>query len=432
MSETMAYLIWCVALLAIDLLLAASRSALVNSQQEVLRRREEVGVPGARLALRVSSNATSLMSSLRAGQATLRLAIMGLALALGSLWVPVEAPRWLLAMVAVTVGAGLLVRVLEFILENLALRQAERWALQLAPFGAAAVWVFSPLGWVMRRTAHLLAGPRSGPRHPLVTEEAIMTMVDAGEEGGVIEQEEKEMIYSIFQLGDTLAREVMVPRIDILGFDKSSTISGTTDALLKAGHSRAPVYDGTIDNIVGLVYVKDLLAALREGKDSGNVTELLREPYFVPEAKKADDLLAEMQTRRMHMAVVVDEYGGTAGVVTIEDIVEEIVGEILDEYDEAEELPMQRVEEGVFIFSGRISLDDVNEVLGARLPKDIGDTLGGLIFNRLGRVPAVGEAVEVGGLRLVVEQVAGRRIRSVRASRLPDPEPRSRARGNHT
>jgi CBS domain containing-hemolysin-like protein len=286
---------------------------------------------------------------------------------------------------------------------------------------SAAVWVFSPAGWVVQRLAGLLAGPRAGRERALVTEEAIMTLVDAGEEGGVIEEEEKAMIYSIFRLGDTLARELMVPRIDILAIETSTPLEEAADALLKAGHSRAPVYAKSIDNVVGLLYAKDLLAALRGGAQGRTVGDQIRDPYFVPEAMKVDDLLAEMQAKRVHMAVVVDEYGGTAGLVTIEDIVEEIVGEIQDEYDATEEPLYERHPDGSYTFRGRIALDDVEEVLGIELPEGAGDSLGGLVYNRLGRAPAAGEVVETDGLRLVVEQVSGRRIRKVRAARIAVP-----------
>jgi CBS domain containing-hemolysin-like protein len=210
----------------------------------------------------------------------------------------------------------------------------------------------------------------------------------------------------------------MVPRIDILAFEASTPLDEAADALLKAGHSRAPVYAKSIDNVVGLLYAKDLLAALRDGAQGRMIADLIRDPYFVPEAMKVDDLLAEMQARRVHMAIVVDEYGGTAGLVTIEDIVEEIVGEIQDEYDAAEEPPYERHPDGSYTFSGRIPLDDVEEILGMELPEGAGDSLGGLVYSRLGRVPTPGEVVEADGLRLVVEQVSGRRIRKVRAAHM--------------
>jgi CBS domain containing-hemolysin-like protein len=249
-----------------------------------------------------------------------------------------------------------------------------------------------------------------------------MTLVDAGEEEGVIEEDEKAMIYSIFQLDQTLAREIMIPRIDLIAFEGSTSLREATDSLLGTGHSRAPVYSSSVDDVIGLIYIKDLLAAWKEDALDRTVSELMREAYFVPEAKIVDDLLAEMRARRVHMVIVVDEYGGTAGLVTIEDIVEEIVGEILDEYDYLEELPYQRLQEGEYIFSGGIDLDDVNQITGANVPKEGSETLGGFIYSQLGKVPVTGEIVDAGGLHFVVEEVAGRRIRKIRAEKIESSE----------
>jgi putative hemolysin len=174
-----------------------------------------------------------------------------------------------------------------------------------------------------------------------------------------------------------------------------------------------------VDNTLGLLYAKDLLRAWREGDELGSLRSLLREAYFVPEAKKVDELLAEMQSLRIHMAIVVDEYGGVAGLVTLEDIVEEILGEIQDEYDQGEEAPYQKMEDGKYMFLGRIDLDDFNEIMNSDLPSDEADTLGGYIYSRLGRVPTVGEKVRTGKLLLTVEQVSARRIRKVSARWLP-------------
>jgi putative hemolysin len=227
------------------------------------------------------------------------------------------------------------------------------------------------------------------------------------------------MIYSIFRLGDTLAREIMIPRIDVLALDAQTPLVEAVDTLLRTGYSRVPVYEETVDNVLGVLYTKDLLRVWREGNEISSLRSLLRPAYFVPEAKKVDELLAEMQLRRVHLAVVVDEYGGVAGVVTLEDIVEEIVGEIQDEYDQAEELPYQQLADGQYIFQGRVDLDDFNEVMSSYLPREEADTIGGFIYNRVGRVPAAGESLHIDNLLLVVEQVTGRRIRKVRAGWLP-------------
>jgi CBS domain containing-hemolysin-like protein len=190
------------------------------------------------------------------------------------------------------------------------------------------------------------------------------------------------------------------------------------DALKRSGHSRVPVFKDSVDNILGLLYAKDLLGIWREGRREVFLSDHLRQAYFVPEAKKVDQLLAELQAKRIHMAIVVDEYGGVAGIVTLEDIVEEIVGEIRDEYDQAEELLFQAVSEDEYLFQGRIDLDDFNDIMGTELPNSEADTLSGLIYSRIGRVPTAGDNVLIKDLQLTVEQVSGQRIRKVRALRL--------------
>jgi CBS domain containing-hemolysin-like protein len=251
-----------------------------------------------------------------------------------------------------------------------------------------------------------------------VTEEEIKLMVDAGSEGGAIEDEEKEMIYSIFQFGDTLAREVMVPRIDMVSLEIDMTINEALNTIVKVGHSRIPVYEQSIDHIKGLLYAKDLLIAWRDGKQDRTIREMLRPAHFVPESKKAGDLLTEMQQQKVHLVIVVDEYGGTAGLVTLEDLIEEIVGEIRDEYDFNEEEAYQQVNETTYIFDAGIDLDDLNRLLDVHLPTDESDTLGGYVFSQMGKVPTQGEVFEADHLRIEVLSVDDRRIRKIRVEKV--------------
>jgi putative hemolysin len=304
----------------------------------------------------------------------------------------------------------------EWIVERNVARNPETWAMRLTGFVRLMVSVASFLLLPL-----LLFGDSTDMMETpnIVTEDELKTLVDAGQEEGIFEQGERRMIYSIFQLGDTLTREIMVPRIDMLALDVNTPLPDAVDALLQSGYSRVPVFEETVDNTLGLLYAKDLLRAWREGDELGSLRDLLREAYFVPEAKKVDELLAEMQSLHIHMAIVVDEYGGVAGLVTLEDIVEEILGEIQDEYDQGEEAPYQKMEDGKYMFLGRIDLDDFNEIMGSALPSDEADTLGGYIYSRLGRVPTVGEKVRAGDLLLTVEQVSARRIRKVSAGWLP-------------
>lgn len=406
-------------MLILDGLLAASNSAFLNSHPAQLKKQQEEGRSGATLAMEIAQEATPLISSMRLAKGLIRFLALGLAMYVFS-------PLYLSlgqvdegAFIGFFLASGLVIGLIEVSAMNMAMRAPEKWAAASAIFVRMMIWFLTPATWLTSRIGQVFRGSGAQMSQALITEEEIMTLVDAGEEGGAIEEDEKAMIYSIFQLGDTLAREVMVPRIDILALEEQASVREATEILLQTGHSRAPVFSETIDHIVGLIYIKDLLGAWRQKDDDQLIRPLLRDAYFVPEAMKLDDLLSEMQAKRVHLAIVVDEYGGTAGLVTIEDIVEEIIGEIRDEFDFAEEASFQRLHEGEYIFSGGIDLDDVNYIAGSNLPKDTSETLGGFIYSQLGRVPVHGEIVEAGGLKLTVEQVVGRRIRKVRALRKP-------------
>ncbi len=321
----------------------------------------------------------------------------------------------LLQTLGILLGVAVLIFWLEWALGAVIRRHPEIWAMRLAPAVRITGIILIPL------LAFPLLLDRRRAQEPVgtVTEEELKSMVDAGHEGGVLEQDERQMIYSIFEMGDTLVREIMLPRIYITALDVNTPLDQALDVFLQSGHSRVPMYEDSVDNILGLLFAKDLLKVWREGGKIDSLRNLLRPAYFVPEAKLVDELLAEMQTRRVHMAVVVDEYGGVAGLVTLEDIVEEIVGEIRDEYDQGEELPYTQVGEGEYIFLGRVDLGDFNELMGSHLPMEEAETLGGFIYGQMGRVPVSGESIQVDDLELIVEQVSKRRIRKVRARKLP-------------
>jgi len=353
-----------------------------------------------------------LQASLNLVQAILRFLVAGLAVWIFVPW-GVRPDPFLPALVTLFLG-GLIVYFGEWSAENAVTREPETWAVRLTPFARALMILSTPL----IRPLFKIARKSEQEPESSVTENELISLVEAGQQEGVLEQEEQKMIVSIFRLGDTLAREIMVPRIDILALDVNTPIDQAIDALLKSGHSRVPVYKDTVDNVLGLLYAKDLLRVWREGNHLESLSTLLRPAYFVPETKKADELLAELQAKRIHMAIVVDEYGGVAGLVTLEDIVEEIVGEIQDEYDQSEEMLFQAVDENEYLFQGRIDLDDFNEIMGTELSNTEADTLSGLIYSRIGRVPTVGDSVEIDDLKLTVEQVSGQRIRKVRAQRL--------------
>ncbi len=248
------------------------------------------------------------------------------------------------------------------------------------------------------------------------TSEEIAAFLSVGAREGILEPGEEDMIQRVIDFGDARVKSVMTPRIDMVCAPVESDLESLARLFLESKHSRIPLYRESVDHVAGVLHVREVFRALREAPDEP-ASALAVPAYFVPESKPLSALLSELQAGRQQMAIVVDEYGGTAGLVTIEDIVEEIVGEVQDEYDIAEELPYQQVREDEFVFSGRIDLDDVNELMQAELPKDTSETLGGFIYSFLGRVPKPGEIVEAGRLQLTVEQVAGRRIRKVRAHR---------------
>ena len=425
-----------VVLLLVNGVLAAARSALVGASRPRLRQMVEAGQGGAALALRVAEDATPLIATVRFLQTLARFFVAGI---IALLYEPLLAGRLAAAMplaeaadplalfVLMLLAALLVVGVGELLPEAWVMRAPERWAVFFAPLIAVLEFILNPIVRLMLYLSARVSAPLAGRQLGLVTEEEIKTLVDAGEEGGAIQEEEKEMIYSIFEIGDTMAREIMVPRTDMLALEVSTPVAEAVSAALTAGHSRIPVYNGTVDNIVGLLYAKDLLRAWQEGSQPASLRDLLRPAFFVPETKKADELLAELQQQRIHLAVVVDEYGGTAGIVTLEDIVEEIVGEIRDEYDVNEESLFERIGDLEYIFDARIDLDEVNELLNLSLAGGDSDSLGGFIYGQLGHVPAPGEKVPADPVEFTVLNVTGRRIRKVRAVRQPEAVPQTAA-----
>ena len=249
-----------------------------------------------------------------------------------------------------------------------------------------------------------------------VTEEEIQELMNAGEEEGLINEEENEMIRAIFSLGTTVVREIMVPRTDMACVTSDAPVREVLTAIIACGHSRIPVYEGTIDNVVGIVYAKDLLKYW--GKDEASVVlkEIVRSPFFIPETKNLEELLHEFKKRRVHIAIVIDEYGGTSGLVTIEDLLEEIVGDIQDEYDLEEEW-LQPQADGTVVVDARLPIEELEEHFAIQVEREKFDTVGGLIFYLLGRIPAIGETVECNGIRLIVLDADERRISKVRVTK---------------
>ena len=302
--------------------------------------------------------------------------------------------------------------------KNFAVRHVERAALFAAPFVSALIR-FPPVRLVSGALIGLsnLIIPGQGSAAPFVSEEELLAMADVAVEEEVIEREERALIHSIIEFGDTVVREVMVPRPDMVAVEGGDRVGDVIEVAITAGYSRIPVYEQGIDDIIGVVYTKDLMRAEREGKTGLQVRTLVREAHFVPETKRVAELMREMQGQKFHMAIVVDEYGGTAGLVTLEDLIEELVGEIVDEFDVEEPL-IEALPNGEVRVNARMAIDELNELLHANLPAGDWDTVAGLIFNLLGHVPTEGESVVSDGYRLTAEKVQGRRIGRVRVAPL--------------
>ncbi len=249
-----------------------------------------------------------------------------------------------------------------------------------------------------------------------VTEEEIQELMNAGEEEGLINEEENEMIRSIFALRDTVVREIMVPRTDMACVTVDAAVREVLNSIIACGHSRLPVFDGTIDNIVGLIYAKDLLKYWGMDESAVELKNILRPPYFIPESKNLEELLHEFKKKRIHIAIVIDEYGGTSGLVTIEDLLEQIVGDIQDEYDLEEEWLVEEAD-GAVIVDARLPIEELEEHFGIEIEREKFDTVGGLIFHLTGRIPAAGEEVADGAILLTVLDADERRIGKVRITR---------------
>jgi CBS domain containing-hemolysin-like protein len=249
----------------------------------------------------------------------------------------------------------------------------------------------------------------------LLSEDELKTLVDFGEEKGTLEQDEKEMIHSIFEFGQTSVKEIMIPRIDMVCIPTTAGINELLELIKDNLHSRIPVYRDTVDNIVGIFYAKDLLPFINKRKNQNSSIEKLARPvYFVPEQKMIDDLLREFQSEKIHMAIVVDEYGGTSGLVTLEDIIEEIVGEIQDEYDIEQPL-YRKINENTFLVDGSMPLTEINSELGLELPTEEGvETIGGFLFGIFGSVPKEKEIAKYNGYEFTIEKIIERRIKQVR------------------
>jgi CBS domain containing-hemolysin-like protein len=307
--------------------------------------------------------------------------------------------------------------------KTLAIRRAERVALLAAGPVDWLAGILRPVLWLITIIARAITGGRAA-RAPYVTEEELMTLLHVSEEQGVIEEEEREMIHGIIQIGDKAVREVMVPRTDIVAILRGSGLEEIVKIFTQYRHTRMPVYEGDLDHITGLVNVKDMVLAMASHEAEFRMEAVMRPIRYTPQSKKVDELLHQMQAEKVHMMIVLDEYGGTAGLVTLEDLLEEIVGEIRDEYDGAEEEPIEIVNDREAVVDARYPMEELNDrfQLGVSESEDY-DSVGGYVYSTLGDVPEAGESFDSGDVHYTVDKVDGRRIVKVRMqSQRPWPD----------
>jgi putative hemolysin len=305
--------------------------------------------------------------------------------------------------------------------KSYAAQNAEKVALKTSGILQFLQVIFKPLLWLFTTISNLvirIAGGEMRGVTAVVTEEEIMSLVDVGEEEGVVKHQEREMIEGVFEIDEAEVSDIMIQRIDMVAIEDHTSVEEVIALVMEKGHSRIPVYRESIDNIIGIVYAKDLLKIAADAKrdlKTAKLNELLREAYYIPEGKKLSKLLKELQLKKVHMAIVLDEYGGTEGLVTIEDILEEIVGEIFDEYD-SEEKKIEQIADNKYIITGDMDLEEVEDAFDVKFSdedKEDYDSVGGYIFNTLDRVPKNGDKVEHEGLIFIVKKVMKRRVKEV-------------------
>jgi CBS domain containing-hemolysin-like protein len=338
---------------------------------------------------------------------------IGAVVVVAGLYLAAVQPRWAAMVAAVATMVVVSYVAVGVAPRTLGRQHADRVALVAAGPLIVATRVLGPLSSLLILIGNALTPGRGFRQGPFATEAELRELVDMAEASRVIEEDERQMIHSVFELGDTITREVMVPRTDMIFIERTKTLRQCLSLALRSGFSRIPVVGEDIDDIVGVVYLKDVVRRVydnRESESTERVDSVIRSPLFVPDSKPVDELLREMQAQRMHVAVVIDEYGGTAGLVTIEDVLEEIVGEIDDEYDSAA-VPVERLSDGAVRVSSRMNIEELGDLFGIELSDDDVDSVGGLLAKRLGRVPIPGARSEVSGLMLEAESLAGRRNR---------------------
>ena len=403
---------------AVSLVLAAVAAAEAALERANDVRIQALAARGNRQALRIAGDVGQpgrFLGALTTARVLASAAIVGMFAYLGA-----RDDNGFLSVIGFALGGGVYVAFIQMTVGLVVARSPELAALQLSGIARVTSFVFAVPAFILGLPSRVVA--RSIIQVSRDPDTDILTLVEREEAAGGVEEQERRMIRGIIALEDKSAREIMVPRIDMAVADIEDSIEDVATIVTERGYSRVPVFRENIDDIVGILYAKELLRAMSNGGRERPLAEILREPFFIPESKRLDELLQEMQSRRIHMAIVVDEYGGTAGLVTIEDLLEEIVGEIEDEYDVARPA-MEVISEDEVVLDAGTTTDVLKELFDYEIESEDFDTVGGFVIHQLGRLPSVGDEVEVEGLNLRVLSMSGRRIRRLRVARVHEREP---------
>ena len=416
-------LIFLAVLIFLSALFSSAETAFLSTNKIRLRNLQEEGEKKADLVLFMLDNQNKLISALLVGNNIVNIGSSALATKMAT-----EA----FGNAGVGIATGIMTLLVlvfgEVIPKNLAAAHAETWAMFIAPFIRLVSFVLTPVVFLLTKLSDFVVhfSKSDDEEDPTITEDEFKILVNVGQEEGVLDESESEMINSIFEFDETVVKAIMVPRIDIVAVDVEDSINEALRIIVDGGHSRIPAYEESIDNIVGILYAKDIFAHLDADFDTMKVKELLRPAYYIPETKKVSDLLNELRLKKVHMAIILDEYGGTNGLVTIEDLIEEIIGDIQDEYDVEDDLIVMHGEDHL-VADARAPRVDVEDAFDVELDEEIledseADTIGGLAFEHLGGIPAVGDEVTVGRFLIRIVDVSGRRISKVEILLLPPEE----------
>ncbi len=403
-----------IVLLSFSAFFSASETALTSISKIRIKHMQKEGIKGADSVSKIKENPSRLLGTILVGNNAVNIGASALATALA-----IELFQNKGVGIATGVMTILILVFGEITPKSLAAHNSEKISLKVAKPLSFIIRILNPIVIVFNYITNgliKLFGGNTTSMQPFITEEELKTIVNVSQEEGILEAEEKQMIYNVFEFGDLQIRDVMLPRIDIVALDIDTGYDQFIEIMKNTQFSRYPVYRGRIDNIIGVLNVKYLLF-LNIEKVNFKLENYIREPHYTYESKKISDAFNDMKKKRVHMSIVLDEYGGTAGIVTIEDLIEEIVGDIVDEYDD-HVIGIQVIKDNEFLIDGSTRIDVVNEEIGTSLESENFDTIGGFILGELGRVPLQGDVIEYNGTSLIVEKLDRNRIRSVRVKKL--------------